>query len=280
MQPYPTLPAATADLSLETVIARLAGRAAIEGVVLLGSTGRAAITPSSDYDVLLVTGTSPLLWHVLTTVDGRLTEVYVVQADEIDALRAETALPAHTDSRPALLARWLLRGRIVADRNGRLARTRGHLQTVETGFTLWTAGELYRYWFKINYDLRETERLLPAVDDPVRATTIDMRLLYCLPEVWVSYFRFRGLAWDGDGAAIRYLTDHDPAFLATFRACHATADRVQRLNFYRDLAAQSTAPVGGLWPAGDGGVQLAEDVAWTPAAVKAAVALWATWTQE
>ncbi len=279
MSPFPTLPIATATLSLDVVIARLAAQEAIDGVVLLGSTGSGALTPSSDYDVLVVTTAPTPLWHVLTTVDERLTEVYVVPAAEIDALRAATLLVAHTDSRPALLARWLLRGRIVADRNGQLAHTRNRLLTGGYEFTVWTAAELYRYWFKINYDLRETERLLATADDPVRATTIDMRLLYCLPEVWLSYFRFRGVPWDGDKAAIAYLTRHDPAFLATFRACHATSDRRQRVAFYRELAAQATAPVGGLWSSTVGGLQLTDAVHWTQDIITSGVALWDMWTQ-
>ena len=280
MPPFPTLPTTISTLlSLETVIARLAAQDALEGVLLLGTTGSGALTPRSDYDVLVVTAAPTPLWHVLTTVDGRLTEVYVVPMAEIAALGAMIPFVAHTDSRPALLARWLLRGRIVADRSGRLAHAHAQLQTGGYRFTVWSEAELYRYWFKINYDLRETERLLPAADDPVRATTIDMRLLYCLPEVWVSYFRFRGLPWDGDKAAIAYLTQHDPAFLAAFRACHATSDLRQRLTCYRDLAAQATAPVGGLWRAEVGGIQLADNTAWSLETLRWGLSLWDMWIQ-
>jgi len=56
MPPFPTLPTTISTLlSLETVIARLAAQDALEGVLLLGTTGSGALTPSSDYDVLVVT---------------------------------------------------------------------------------------------------------------------------------------------------------------------------------------------------------------------------------
>src|SRR4029079_9400 len=122
------------NLTLNEVIARLQQHDAVDGVLLMGSTGQNALSPASDYDLVVVLSSLPepiALLH--TVIDQRLAEVYFFSTDMLDQIIDEQhsaqggALPSAGD-RVAFYT-WLQTGRIAFDRNGRLAHVQQHLQT-------------------------------------------------------------------------------------------------------------------------------------------------------
>ncbi len=91
MQPI-TGVASTNTMTLDAVIARLAGRDVVDGILLMGSTATGALTPTSDYDLLLVLDEPPTpLRMVNTWVDGRLTEVYCTTVRALERIVARPA---------------------------------------------------------------------------------------------------------------------------------------------------------------------------------------------
>ena len=65
-----------------------------------------------------------------------------------------------------------------------------------------------------------------------------------------AYFRVRGLPWEGEKAALRWLQTHDAPFLAQLRDCLAASGRPRRLELYASLVAAALAPVGEPWRPG------------------------------
>ena len=251
---FPTIRSRSNELTLAEVIARLGQHAAVEGVLLIGSTGQETLTPASDYDLIVILSSMPAPLHVaLTYIDGRLADVIFVIVAAIDRILVSAELHEDVDSMDGKLIRWLQRGQIVFDRTGRVrqAQTR-----VGSGQWLRPANdaELYAGWFSINYNVRQTRRML-ASDDPVYQTAVDYRLLYTLAELWLHYFRMRRLPWEGEKGAVRYLAAHDPAYLELFHRCLAEQDRARKVSLYEQLADLTLAPVGGLWPEGDTALQ-------------------------
>lgn len=276
--PLPDLPQTTPSqsetLSLEEVVARLARHEVVAGVVLIGSTGAGAFTPASDYDLLVMLTHLPAPMHVaLTTIGGRLADLIFITRSEVAALSAR-ADEIPQDSWEARLLDWVASGRIVWDRLGELAALRRRAATLHPA-ALPDAGDLYRTWFGVNYNLRQTQRIL-ADADPVYQMTVDLRLLYCLSELWVAYFRLRGLAWRGEKAAIRHLVEHDPGYLQRFRRCLAETDRASKVAQYAALAAETLAPLGGLWPESATAIQFHATPPWTPGQDRVALAFWNT----
>lgn len=240
---FQTRPAAL-DLPLDTVIKRLAGQEAVDGVLLIGSTGGPNIRDTSDYDLLIVT-TEPTPLHVgMTRIDGRLTDLVFMAAATIDELLA-LAAPVPVNTPLGGLVRWLQSGRIALDRSGRLVQAQAK---VSSGAWVQPDGDytVYHQWFKINYNLRHNQRLIRS-DDPLDLLALEMRLLYCLSELTVAYFLVRGLAWDGDKKAIRYWQQHDVAYLVLLQEALAADDLETRQLLYARLAALTLAPAGGLW---------------------------------
>ena len=263
------------SLSLDEVISRLARYLAVDGVLLIGSTGQPALTPASDYDMIVVLNEMPAPIHVaLTYIDNRLTDVIFFSAAAIERILGQASLADLVDTLEGKLIRWLQAGQIAFDRAGRLGEAQ---RKVQSGQWLRTAGdgEIYAAWFSVNYNIQQTRRML-ASPDPVYLWAVDFRLLYQLADLWGSYFRVRRLPWEGEKGAIRYFQAYDPAYLDLFRVCLAERDRSRKVQLYEQVAALTLAPVGGLWPDGATAIQLVVGAAGDlpPDAVPAALAFW------
>ena len=241
-------------LSLEEVLARLRRREVVDGLVVMGSGGEGVLTPSNDYDLLVVLREMPVPISVaLTYVDERLTDIIFTTAATIDRLvQPEEQIGEHGFD--TSIVHWLHSGQVAFDRTGRIKQLQ---RKVRSGDWLKppSDAELYPTWFGVNYNVLQTRRML-ASDDPVYGTAVDVRLLYTLAEVWFAYFRMRRLQWTGEKNATRYLMQHDPDYLALFRECLAETNRERRFELYRQLAALSLAPLGGLWPEGSTAIQV------------------------
>jgi predicted nucleotidyltransferase len=109
---FPTIPTQTTTLPFDDLVARLAARDAVDGVVVTGSASTSKLNPTSDYDLLAVLSQIPApLRLVLTTVDGRLTEVYFATTAAIDRILSIDR-PAPGDLDEALHIQWLQAGHV------------------------------------------------------------------------------------------------------------------------------------------------------------------------
>jgi len=85
--------------------------------------------------------------------------------------------------------------------------------------------------------------------DPVYRAAAELRLsLYGPPDLLYGYWEMRGLRWEGEKAAVRYLKTHDPDYLATYTRFLRQPDLKRKLALYEQLAAQTMAPLGDPWP--------------------------------
>jgi len=259
-------------MTLDEFTKRLRRHAEVDGLIVLGSGGRGALGPHSDYDLLLVLETLPAPLSVgLTWLDGRLTDLIFVTTAELDRLLSGGPVAVPADGLAGRRIAWLRDGRIALDRTGRLAAIQTALQT--EGWTrgpVW--GEQYRTWFGLNYDLAQTRRLA-ANPDPAAQAVVDVRLAFGLSNVWFAYFQLRGLPLFGKRAA-EHLAEHDPEFLALFQRCAGEPDRMKRLALYAELVARTTAPLGGVWAEDTTALQFQAEADIEPATVQAALAWW------
>lgn len=85
-----TVPASSSSQSFEEVIARLATHTAVDGLLSIGSLSRSELTPSSDYDLLVLLREAPLPLQVaLTSIDRRLADIIFVNVVELEHLLPE-----------------------------------------------------------------------------------------------------------------------------------------------------------------------------------------------
>jgi hypothetical protein len=243
-----TTAARTNALDLEEVLDRLAAHPAVDGILLMGTTGTGALTPTSDYDLVLVFAELPVpLRMVNTWVGGRLTEVFCTTVGAVERIAADPAGFAAA-SEEGEVAGWLRVGRVAHDRRGVLRAAQAAVQSAPPPAAV-TDAEVDAAWRHVGYNVAQLRRYL-AADDPMSRFAVELRLLYSLSDVMVHYFTARRLPWRGEKAAIRHWAANDPDYLARFRACLAEPDRRRKAERYEELARLAFAPVGPLWEVG------------------------------
>ncbi len=253
---FPVIPARSAALTLDEALSRMRSHDAVDGLVLLGSTrDTVALAATSDYDILVALSSMPAPLHVaLTLIDGQLADLVFVETAAVERLLDQALRTLSATSWDGRLARWLAQGQVVFDRFGQLERAQERVRVGDVGVEA-PASDAYDAWFGVNYNLRQTTRLVDS-EDPVALLAVDLRLLYCLADVYVAYFNAHGIPYPGEKAMIRYMQAHDPAYLDLLRRCIGAVDRREKLLLYELLAARALAPLGGLWPEGSTAIQL------------------------
>lgn len=267
----------TTNMSLGEVITRLASSPKVEGVLFMGTTGTSAMTPTSDYDLLLVLSREDSRLRMVTTwIDDRLSEVYCTTLRTIERIARHPA-PWPDLSEEGSVPRWLLSGRIAHDRSGRLGRLQAIAAEAPTPL-LSLEQDIYEAWRKIGYNVAHLQRYL-ASDDPHSQLAVDLRLLYSVDEVKAHYFTVRRLPWRGEKLAIHYWTENDPVYRDRLGQFFAEIDRRKRVEIYVDLARLTLAPVGGLWESGStivavGAPYGSDEESWLTATTNDALKFW------
>ena len=233
------------DLSFRQVTTMLSSSPLIEGVLLVGSAATNRLSPESDYDlVVILSPDAPHVQYGITYVDHRLTDLMFFSRNEVQEFLGLES-PVSADARLGALVLWLEQGDIVIDRFGLLTRAQEKAREAT-----WLLGpedlEAYRAWNSINFNLRHNRRMLRS-DDPIYHRALAVRMLYCVHDVLMGWFRVRGLPNRGEKHAIRHLEEHDPAFLRLFEATVGEPVTEQKVALYEKLAAMALAPFGGLW---------------------------------
>ncbi len=247
---------------LDQVIRHLGTHEQIVGLLAIGSLVNNALTPASDYDLVIVLGGIAPLWYVgVTTIGGRFTDLLFVSSDALRQIR-ELASPLADAHELAPVIRWFERGAILLDRMGQLDSIQRYVRQSRLLDSASDAGA-HGAWFATNYNLAVVDRLVRS-PDPHYPSVADIRMaVYGHSDLWFNYFAIRGIEWDGDKAAWHYLRERDPDYLSSYCDFVTTTVRADKLDCYRRTAARATAPLGGLWtvPTGETNV-LSPPVTW------------------
>jgi hypothetical protein len=234
-----------ASLSLDDLIARLSRRPVVEGLLTIGTTAGDRLTPHSDYDLVVVLAERPVPVQVgLGSIGGRLADLLFVDRSIVRKILDHDG-PFAPDAWIGRTVRWLGAGEIHFDRHGLLRRAQDKVRSHEL---LRPVGDrdVYAVWFGINYNRKQTERMLAAAD-PTYLEAVDLHLTYMIMQAVAGYFTVRGLLWEGEKAAVRYLREHDPVFHACLSALFAAGDRTERFRLYKELAERTLEPVPAVW---------------------------------
>ncbi len=242
--PDPTQ-SSTSTMTLKQVLNRLKAHPAVDGILLVGTTDSDKLTPVSDYDILIVLSESPVPLQVgITYIDHRLTDLLFATVNEVDRIITEKQ-----QFKPFAyllsVSRWLQTGKIVFDRTGRLQRAKDTLQNSNLALPT-SEYDSYGICFGINFDYLHNRRMAES-DDPVYQTALDLRFCFTLNNLFWGYFSLRGILWEGEKKAVRYLEIHDPEFMRLIRQCLAETERKVKFQLLENIAEIVTAPAGGLW---------------------------------
>lgn len=248
------------SLDLNAAIARLAASPLVDGIAAFGSRAAHQTDVVSDYDLLILVRDLPArIFQMVTTIGGRVADIVPVEIGVADDLLAAAA-PPPPRSFEGLFAQKMQTAHILYDASNRLKRI--HAQVASTTWAAPTTNEaseadLYSIWFWQSFGLLHLNRMAQSTN-PIHLSAVDMMLTSCLPTTWRSYFDLRGIAWQGEKAAVRYWTQHDAGYLEKVNACFAAPDRPARLAAYQSLVEITLQPIGKIFTEGDTAVLLTD----------------------
>lgn len=249
---YPTLRSASAEMSLDGVITHLRDRRDVVGVATLGSTATEKFSSASDIDLLIVleTGAAALAVTpfevVYTHIDQRSADVILTTEDALARLAAgdwSHPLPSAEYS----LVRWIRRGRVLFDRHDVLTSIAKRKEDPVP----WTDSEQVNSWWSLNFALVKASRYWASGETGYRRATAWIVHTH-LNEAVVAYFVARHLPWDGERAAIAFLEEHDPEFLAAVERFLTPWNDAVRLQNFARIVHLALSRGGEVWPAGTG----------------------------
>src|SRR5258708_3947256 len=235
-------------LSLDAALARLAANERVDGLALFGSRAGGKALPASDHDLLILISSLPVsIFQMLSHIDGRMADIVFVLTAQSDRL-LDGAGPVAANTQDGRFLLKIQTAQIVYDASGRLARAqelarRGGWRTPAA-----PAGA-HNAWFFLNHGIFHVQRMLRA-NDPVYDTAADLMLYGALHDICRVFCQVRDLPWEGEKAAVRYLQQHDAAYLAQLRECLAAADRARKVALFEQLVIETLRPVGETWQPG------------------------------
>jgi hypothetical protein len=239
-------PSVTQTMTIEAVLARLSALETVDGIALRGARTIDAGDPGADYDLLVLFTERPL--HVtqwFTHIDQRIADVFLMDVQAYDHL-LQGRRQLSPSSPEAIFMRKLPHAEIVHDRSGRMRRGLEAAGKSPAWFKAASYSTLYLLWFTQNFVLAHVKRMMHSAD-PTYLTAADMLMASSLGATYRAYFEVRGLHWDGEKGAIRYLEERDPAYLELLRGCLSSWDPRQKLLLYEQLVRLTLEPFGEVW---------------------------------
>jgi hypothetical protein len=249
-------------LTFSEALARLMSSPHVDGIAEFGSRSAGGAAKVSDYDLLLLVKALPRrVFQLVTTINGRLADIVLLEVATAEALLA-TKSPPSAKTIEAMFVQKMQSARILYDASGRLQK----IQQLATSPD-WIGArasspseyEAYALRFWLSHGLMHLERMAGA-DDPLHNLAAEMMLTSCLAYTWRSYFEARKLAWQGEKAAIRHWEAQDDDYLLAVRKCLASQDLLAKVAQYRVLVILTLAPIGSLIDKGETAVALAGPV--------------------
>lgn len=144
------------------------------------------------------------------------------------------------------------KAQILYDRTGRLTAIQQAVQSAAKGtapFIPISDSEKLGECFWLNHTLLHLQRMVQSTD-PIYTRAVELMLMGGLATICCSYYRLRDLPWEGEKAALRYLQQADPAYLALLDQALAITDRQAKVDAYAQLVAATLEGVGELWQPG------------------------------
>ena len=218
-------------LSLEKLLVKLKTSPRVRGIFLTGSTAT-KMSPSSDIDfVVILDRNTENIDKIYTTIENRFSDIFFFDVDFLNRLNDTSDVSGNTVD--GMFIDWLLKGKIEYDPENLLSSFKSKI--TETPPVQKVADSEKRdFWAKTNYNFIANSRYYNS-NNKLYHQALEIRLLYCVIELISAYFSFRAIPWRGEKAAVKYLEQNDPEFLATFQQYSASNTLDEKFKYYGQL---------------------------------------------
>lgn len=236
-------------LTLEETLQRLEANDRVRSVGFLGSTGTDEWTEASDFDLCILLRDYPVGCGVeVTLVDGRVTDVVIIDADQAVAWGSHAADHASAVATGAVseaewpFVCWLAQARPVHDPDGLAGRVRDQAKRLTSSRPPMDPAWQQTTRSFLSHDVKVNAALLSRVDDPVLRVALGMRQLHTFVAAVQAWFSAQGIHNAGWKKDMAKLAEADPAFFEVIQRWLATSDVTARHDLFCEVVHQSAGP--------------------------------------
>ncbi|MFH0937135.1 MAG: nucleotidyltransferase domain-containing protein [Candidatus Daviesbacteria bacterium] len=239
----PTLESTTNNLRLDEFLELLKKSDVVDGILLMGSSANGTMNKFSDIDITLIVKNIPAnTLGIATFVEHRFTEIYIYTVDEINTLIDKNDIDP--DKKEGWIFNWIRDGKIITDKSGSLSKVKEKSTTLNLDKV--SDYLIFSSISKVNYNYVQNKRYFDSGSE-IHLKALQVRLLYCMADVFVAYFNVRKLRWSGEKQAIKYLEQNDHEFLELFEGYQTATELKDKMELYQQIAELALDPAGGLW---------------------------------
>lgn len=242
-------------LTLAETLQRLRANDRVRAVSFLGSTGTDEWTEASDFDLCILLRDFPVGCGVeATLVDGRITDVVIIDADQAVALGGQAANHASAAATGAVtegewpFVRWLAQARPVYDPDGLAGQVRDQAKRLTSSEPPVDSAWQQTTRSFLTHDVKVNAALLSRAEDPVVRVALGMRQLHTFVAAVQAWFNARGIHNEGWKKDVARLAESDPAFFEVIQRWLSTSDVAARHDIFCAVVQHALDPIGGPLP--------------------------------
>jgi hypothetical protein len=221
--------------SLTNLIEQIKSSKRVVGIFTTGTTAT-KMNSSSDIDLVVVLDkNSEDIKSIYTIVEERFSDIFFFDTDFINQLEAKREVSGNDFE--GIFLDWLAKGKIEYDPENILLKLKEKISKNQPSQYI-ADSEKKDFWVRINYNFIANSRYFSS-EDKIYHQALEFRLLYSIIELITAYFSFRDIPWRGEKAAVKYLEQNDPEFLATFQKYSESSTLDEEMKYYVQLFNKS-----------------------------------------
>jgi len=217
--------------SLSNLMEKLKSSPRVKGIFSTGTTAT-KMNPSSDIDfVVVIDKNLEDIKSVYTMIENRFSDIFFFDIDFLKQLKDKSEVSGNNFD--GIFLEWLKKGKIEYDPENLLQLLKSKIEKTSPMQKV-ANSEKRDFWIKTNYNFIANSRYYNSKDEFYHKA-LELRLLYSVIELITAYFSFRGIPWRGEKAAVKYLEQNDPDFLATFQKYSESNTLAEKMKYYEQL---------------------------------------------
>lgn len=233
---------------LQNIIEHLKLNNDVDAVFLTGSHG-ANKKPYSDIDLVIILKENvKQIESIFTWIDGTFADIYFFDLKNIKNIMSSESLFANPligsrieNTMDSRLYNWIKKSSIQFDKSGDLTKLKSKQIELKVG-----EADKEISWNNINYNFEVNTRYFNS-GDSVYHEALEMRLLYSVSQLITGYFSFRGIQWEGEKNAVKYLKDKDPKFYENFILYSKSSTLENKFKYYKQMVESVFSGPYHLW---------------------------------
>ncbi|HEY4515768.1 MAG TPA: nucleotidyltransferase domain-containing protein [Candidatus Paceibacterota bacterium] len=230
--------------TLENLIKNLKNQEEIDAVLLVGSKASGEEKEYSDIDLAVIfKENKEKLFSLFQFIDNRPADIFFYDIPLLQKLFTDKVIPANTMD--GVLVSWLPKGKIQFDKSDTLTSFKEKYDELREKLEV-PPTEINRWDSLINSAYITNKRYFES-NNPEYHQILEIKLLQDLYNIFMGYFEFRNIPWEGEKQMLRYLKEKDGQFYNSYRACIEAPNLEEKFNIYSELVKNVFYGDYGIW---------------------------------